>query len=307
MKQNKRVKLNTGCLKILRIIMLLYEDRAYYNDIIDIIKEGNKDQSTNNIQVTLNKYLNTLKVIGIKVIKNQNRYQLDSNLYSMYFSHEDLESIGIIIKSCENFPDKKVTKEILSFIRNLELRMSNKDKTKLYEITTKNDFSFYYSDMLAQIEDIQNICESDMVIDITFLKKGKIITIKGEPKEILYNAKNAYLRLYDVNTYENVDIPLQNIMNYHESPLKAKCMKSTTTVVFQLFGRLAKTYKLKEGEHIQTYENDILTVVNNDEPIDQLFSRLMRYSYNCKIKSPKFLKERMENLITQTLELYSED
>ena len=53
-------KLNDGCLKIFKLIDLLYKDEANYKNVIEIFNDG-IDQSTNNIQVILNKYINTLK------------------------------------------------------------------------------------------------------------------------------------------------------------------------------------------------------------------------------------------------------
>ena len=62
-------KLNDGCLKIFKLINLLYEDDAEYNKVVDIFKDDVNEQSTNNIQVVLNKYINTLRVFGINIEK----------------------------------------------------------------------------------------------------------------------------------------------------------------------------------------------------------------------------------------------
>ena len=68
-KQNK--KLNEGCLKIFKFIKLLYEDKAYYKDVTDIFRDEFNSQTNNNIQVCLNKYINALKVFGIKITKHR--------------------------------------------------------------------------------------------------------------------------------------------------------------------------------------------------------------------------------------------
>ena len=63
-------KLNDGCIKIFKLLELLYQDKADYQSVINIfIDDFNADQTTNNIQVVLNKYLNTLKVFGLNVVK----------------------------------------------------------------------------------------------------------------------------------------------------------------------------------------------------------------------------------------------
>ena len=96
MKKNNP-KLNDGCIKIFKLLLLLYQDKADYESVKDIFKNDFDDeQSTNNIQVVLNKYLNTLKVFGINVKKVNNQYKLLNNLYAMNFSEDDLKSINIL-------------------------------------------------------------------------------------------------------------------------------------------------------------------------------------------------------------------
>ena len=79
----------------------------------------------------------------------------------------------------------------------------------------------------------------------------------------------------------------------------------TTTVVYKLKNRLAQTYKLKETETSEGLNaNGELIVINKGEPFDKLLQRLMRYSYNCEIVSPKNLREEMIKLINETLNNY---
>ena len=60
----------TDVLKFSNSLNFLYQDKADYQSVINIfIDDFNEDQTTNNIQVVLNKYLNTLKVFGLNVVK----------------------------------------------------------------------------------------------------------------------------------------------------------------------------------------------------------------------------------------------
>ncbi len=102
-------KLNDGCLKIFKLIDLLYKDEANYKNVIEIFNDG-IDQSTNNIQVILNKYINTLKIFGVQITKQNHKFTLENSLYSMQFSSDDLKSINILSKSINNFPDNEITK-----------------------------------------------------------------------------------------------------------------------------------------------------------------------------------------------------
>jgi len=77
------------------------------------------------------------------------------------------------------------------------------------------------------------------------------------------------------------------------------------TVVFKVKNRLARSYKLKDGEYESGIEKDgSKVIVNKNEPLDKLISRLMRYSINCEVISPKTLRNEMLNRISNTLNNY---
>lgn len=305
MKNNK--KLNEGCLKIFQLLELLYEDKADYDSVISIFKDEFADQSTNNIQVILNKNMNALKVFGIKVIKENNKYKMLSSLYSMPFTLDDLKAISIITNSIKEFPDEEIDKNILSFINNIQFRMGNEDKNTLNNLSQNRnyDFSFYYSNIKDQVEQCRKICKEGFIINVFYISKGQEISCKCTPQEVLYDTKNAYLKVYDTISRQNLEIPITNILSIAKLPQIAKKVEMTTTVVYKLKNRLAQTYKLKETETSEGLNaNGELIVINKGEPFDKLLQRLMRYSYNCEIVSPKNLRKEMIKLINKTLNNY---
>ncbi|MBD5402872.1 hypothetical protein HDR58_08770 [bacterium] len=305
--KKSNTKLNDGCLKIFELLNLLYEDKADYHKVISIFKDDVNEQSTNNVQVILNKYINTLKVFGIKVEKENNKFKLKSSLYSMPFSTNDLKSISILQKSIKDFPDNDISEILENFIETLMLRMDNHDKNKLNNLTQNYDFSFYYSNLREQIDHCIQICKENFIIEVLYLKNNNEIKIKCTPKEVLYDLKTAYLQVYDIQKKENIDIPIANIRSIARQPQIANPTELTTTVVYILKNRLAKTYKVKENEYAQGYDsNGYLTIINKNEPFDKLLSRLMRYNYNCEIISPKPLRDKMINLINETLAQYED-
>lgn len=305
MKKKNSMKLNDRCLKIFQLIELLYEDRADYNSVVEIFKDDLNEQSTNNIQVVLNKYMNALKVFGIKFKKVKNKYKLQSSLYSMDFTADDLKSISILIKSVKSFPDEEITKDINDFLQNLMLRMKNYDKNKLNYLNQNYDFSFYYANLREQIEQCEQICKENFTIDILFIQNNNEVRCKCTPKEVLYDAKNVYFKVYDYVKTENIEIPLSNILSIAKLPQIANPTELPTTVVYKLKNRLAKTYKMKENEYSNGYDEDgNLVVINKNEPLDKLLNRLMRYTYNCEIISPRPLRDKMMNKINETLKNY---
>ena len=305
MSNSNSDKINAGCLKIFKLLYLLYEDKAYYQDVVNIFKDEVGNKSANHLQVIVNKNLNALRVFGIKVKKVKNKYQLDSSLLSMKFTDEDIKSINILESVKDNFPDSATKEDLNLFLNQLAIRMSEKDKLKLSQLKTNYDFSFHYASSKSQIEIVENLCKNSSHVDIIYMKNNKDAECSGEAKEVLYTSKNILFVVADMIKNEKYIIPLSNIYQLKESPSLAARKELTTTVVYKLKNRLAKTYKLKANEYSQGFdENGNQTIVCRDEAFDVLLSRLMRYSYNCEILSPKFLREQMKELIKDTLKNY---
>lgn len=301
--------MNDGCIKIFKLIKLLYEDKADYQSVIDIfIDDFNEDQTTNNIQVVLNKYLNTLKVFGLNVVKENNKFILKNGLYSIPFSNDDLISIGILTKLSENFPDKDISQNIQKLLQELNFRMDESHKNKLKNISKNYNFSFFYSNLEEKIDYCKQICKENFVAVIIYLKNNEEVKCKCTPKEIIYEPEGAFLKVYDAISHENINIPITNILTISKQPQIANSTELTTTVVYKLKNRLAKTYKIKENEYSDGYDKDgNLTIINKNEPFDILLKRLMRYSFNCEIISPKHLRIKMLEQINKTLEQYKDE
>jgi len=307
LKNSDNKKLNDGCLKIFAFLKLLYEDKAYYNDVIDIFKDEAEEQSTNLIQVNLNKYINTLKIFGIKMKKENGKFKLLSSLYSMNFTLDDLKSISILSSSIKNHPDEDIKKEISEVLRNIEFRMNSEDKNTLNIIQSNSpyDFSFYYADIRDQIKQCQQLCKENFLINLTYIQSGEEIRSICTPKEVLYDSKTAYLRVYDSKLKQHLEIPMENIISIEKMPQIANNIEMSQTVVYKLKGKLAKTYKVKENEYSNgTDDEGNLIIVNKNEPFNNLIKRLMRYTYSCEVVSPKTVREMMIEAINKTIKNY---
>ena len=303
-------KKNESSIKIFQFLKLLYEDDAYYDKVIDIFKDDlKKNQSTNTIQVILNKYINTFKVFGMNVIKEKGKFKLLSSIYSMDFSLDDIKSLSILASSIKKFPDETLNKELLKFLSNIMFRMNKEDKMSFENIIQNNhyDFSFQYLDLKEQIKKCRELCNSNQNIIVFYLKNSKEVKTKCTPKEILYDSKNAYFKLYDQDTKQNIEIPMSKILRIEVLPQKAKANELPQTVVYKLTGRLAKTYKLKQNENTDETTSDSITIINRGEPTEELFRRLMRYADCCEIISPKNLRYDFLDLINKTLNIYEDD
>jgi len=310
LKSNNK-KLNESGLRIFTFLKLLYDDNAEYNKVLEIFKDEIKETSKGNIQVTLNRYINTLKVFGIKIEKEKSKYKLQSSsLYEMPFSQSDLKAISLIINYINNFPESKLAGQVQIFLQNIELRMNSNDKNTLDSLINEPpyDSSFYYSTLRNQILECEKICKEGHLINIVYLKNNEKQHCKGMLKEVIYGCKTVSIEVYDTIHRTNLEIPIHNILSIEQLPNIANKMATTTTVVYKLKNRLAKTYKLKENEMTDGLnENEELIVINKDESWDKLLCRLMRYTYNCEVLTPKNFREEMIKLLNETINKYENE
>ena len=304
----KHKKLNESCIKIFQFIKLLYEDKAFYKDVTDIFRDELDEQTNNNIQVCLNKYINAMKVFGIKIVKQKGKYRLLSSLYSMKFSIDDIKAMGLLLNSVQKILDGNFALKIGEFVETIEFRMNSEDKNILNNLTNpvEEDLSFYYKETKKQIEECEKACEYPRLSRLVYLKNNKELSFNCYPQEVIYDSKKAYLRIYNAMSRQISDIPLTKILSLTTLPSMYNRIKLGTTVVYKLKNRLAKTYKLKENEYTREILRDgSVVIVNSGEPYDQLIQRLMRYSFNCEIITPKSLRNKMIEIIDQTIENYT--
>lgn len=308
MSNNK--KLNDGCLKIFEFLKLLYNDEAEYSKVFEIFQDEIKETSTNNIQVTLNKYVNTLRVFGLKIKKENAKFILENSLYTLDLLQSDLNALCILEQSLQNFPNKKLVENVEDVLSEIKFRMEMKDKLKLHSMTDLlgYDFTFFYSNLREQIDECEKICSDNFVINLIYSQNGEEKICKCIPKEVIYDSKNAYLRVYNTMNHTPLEVPINRILSIAKLPQIAGNSEMPTTVVYKLKNRLAKTYKLKENEYSEGYnENGELVVINKNENPDKLLHRLLRYTYNCEIISPKALREKITKLINDTMKNYLDE
>ena len=145
-----------------------------------------------------------------------------------------------------------------------------------------------------------------MKLEISFSVGSKIHKVICSPKEINYSNGKAYISVFNHINRQNFEIPIDGVLEIKEVPTISKNTLFPTTVVFQIKEGLAKSYQLKECETTDGIINHEgwLTVINHDEDIDELIQRLMRYQSNCRVVSPKNVKERMIAAIDNTLANY---
>ena len=72
-------------------------------------------------------------------------------------------------------------------------------------------------------------------------------------------------------------------------------------IIFELYGKLAKSYLLKDNERVLDFTRDKIVIANSCDDKEKLFRRLMRYDTYCKIVFPKKEVDSFKKLIEKSL------
>lgn len=306
-KEKKINKFNDGCIKLFQFIQMLYEGEVDFKTVIDHFSDGKYD-GTSNTHVTINKYLNALKIYGIKVKKKNNKYRMLSSLYKIKFTLEDLKSIILLKESSAIMPDGKNKDNLNEFIRSLEIRYDEGARSLAQiEDNTKNlHLNFAQAEMIEQITQCEQYCQDKQKLEIIFTTdKGEEINLLCSPLEQIYQKRKVGLKVLGNNGTRIYEIPFENIKSVKQLPLSASAQSIPTTVVYKIKNRLARNYKIRDWERCEKIEYDgSHIIVNKNEDLNLLLKRLMRYGRECEILSPKFLKEEMIKRINETLSNY---
>ena len=300
-------KYNDACIKMFTFLKMLYKGDVEFKKVIDLLSDGKYD-GTSNTHVTLNKYLNAMRIFGIKVKKIKNKYHLFSTLSQLNLSQEDIKSILMLKKANEILPDGKVKNNFNEFIHELEIRYddSAKNLNEIEDNTDNLDFEFYNSEMAEQIKLCEKYCQDKQKLEIIYINpKGEETNLICSPLEQIYLKRKICLKALGNNGSRIYEIPVENIKSLKQLPISVSSQSIPTTVVYKIKNRLAKNYKLRDWERLDKIETDnSRIIVNKNEDLDLLVKRLMRYGTECEILSPKFLKEEMIDEINKTLGNY---
>lgn len=301
-------KYNDSCLKMFKLLTVLLQGEADFKDVISVFADED-DGVIANSHVILNKYLNTLKIFGIKISKCKNKYYLLNMPFNIDFSADDVRAVELLKSAAEIMVSGKSKESLLRFIKDVEIRYDESAKSILNKSgkSSDTDFSFYFTMFRDQILECERFCQEKQKLEIVYLLNNEEFSIICSPKEIKYLNRKVCFSVFNQLSRQIFDIPLDNIKSIKQLPTLSSAAEETISVVFILKDRLAKSYKLKEWEYSNGFDKDgNLIVVNSNEDFDVLLGRLMKYAQNCTILSPKFLRERMLDLINKSLENYDD-
>ena len=268
-------KYNDACVKLFKFLKMLYEGDVEFKKVIDLFSDGEYNGKSNT-HVTLNKYLNAMKIFGIKVTKINHKYKMLVSPYKIKFSVNDLKSIKLLKQAGEILTDGKNKTNFESFINALEIRFDESAQSICQvENSTQNlNLEFSNAEITEQLKYCAKLCQDKQKLEIIFTNnKGEDINLLCSPIEQVYQKRKLYLRVLGNNGSRVYDIITDDIKSIKQLPVAASNQAIPTTVVYKIKNRLAKNYKIRDWERVDKIEYDgSKVIVNKNEGYNELIA-----------------------------------
>lgn len=307
-RKSTATKYNESCVRIFDILKLFSKGTVDFADVINLFAYEN-GELTQNANVLLNKYLNTLKIFGVDFVKYQNVYYIKKMPFTFDFSKDELNAISIIMSYMTLIPNGKTKVALEEFVENLEKRFDDTTRQRKFSLNKSlenKELYVYFTKYEKIISEAYQACAEQKRVELSYQRGTKTITLIVNPKEIKYERDRISFSVFNNLSRQIVDIPMGKIISIKKLNSKCSdCSENYTTVVFKLKNTLAKRYKLRDYERLESKSQDgELTIVNSGEDFEALATRLLKYGENCVVVSPAELKTKIKETIEATLSNY---
>lgn len=280
-------KVNLASLKVLYTLQLLFERDLSMDDLIKYYDLYHNELVSNFV---MSKYINTCRYCGIDIKKINNKYTILNFPVGISFTNGELSLFKELKNCCEKMRLKNLSdsmQEVLDKVNRRSERPISPVATAI--IKDKN------------IRHFEKACIVAQKVKVIFKDGTSLIC---EPVDTKIETDRIILMVFDGTNSRELnpdDIKEINIL-----PQKANHKYIPTTVLFELKGKLAKKYQIRDNEQVLRINSagDFI-ITNRFEDKTKLLHRLMRYGDNCKIISPKSYVNDMKQLIEDTINNYS--
>lgn len=258
----------------------------------------------------INKYLNTLKLLNIELVKVKEQYYLEHGLERIEYNEKDLSLLEFIKKYVTSLNTETFKDTILESLQIIEKSFS----INTCEIIKNTDIKPYKPVKQVKIKDVnvkkfEKYCLDHQKAELVYKESsdGRLVSYRILPLNVVYKKGRAFLVGYCYSSNSYKEFVIENIIESKQEPQKSYA-NSPSAVTFKLTGRLAKSYVHKKGDVTieQDLENHEYIIISNKiEDKDLLLRRLIRYVDSCEILYPKVMREKMLLLVKEMEEIYA--
>ena len=291
---------DTG-LRILEVLKILLEKNLSKIELIEKLKENDSVENVYSQEAFL-KYFNTFELSGLKLNRFQGKYSLNNALLKTNLSKKEQEMLILLINSITKLNNKSEEEIIKNFFLKIDKYVDIDLNNELNNIANKETLIQNSNIRNNIIATLKNLIYEVQRVNITYKKKDNTEeTDTFELKEIIEKDNCMYVVCYSPSLGHNKRININYIKSLNQLPQKISGVCYMNSIVFEVYGRLASLYRLKQSERVIDFSNNHLTISNTEEDKDSLLLRLLKYGENCKIIRPKSLQEEFINLTNDIL------
>ncbi len=291
---------DTG-LRILEVLKILLEKNLSKIELIEKLKENDSVENVYSQEAFL-KYFNTFELSGLKLNRFQGKYSLNNALLKTNLSKKEQEMLILLINSITKLNNKSEEEIIKNFFLKIDKYVDIDLNNELNNIANKETLIQNSNIRNNIIATLKNLIYEEQRVNITYKKKDNTEeTDTFELKEIIEKDNCMYVVCYSPSLGRNKRININYIKSLNQLPQKISGVCYMNSIVFEVYGRLASLYRLKQSERVIDFSNNHLTISNTEEDKDSLLLRLLKYGENCKIIRPKSLQEEFINLTNDIL------
>ncbi len=292
---SNREKSHGTSLRILEVLKILLNEDLTKNELIQKLQEKSNINGVYTQEAFL-KYFNTFEKAGLSLNKNKCKYGLKNAVLHLNLTKPEQKMLEKVIESAEKLNNKNNEEVFKQFIPRLDKYVDTDLKELLKKSPDTNKSAWENNVKYNVISSLKNMLSDNQQVEITYTKSNNTEeTILVELKEIVEQNENIYVIAYNRNLSRNKKININNIIELKQSPKKVIGDIYNNQVMFEIYGRLIKNYKLKPNETVVDFRPNYNLVSNKGEDKDVLLLRLLKYGENCKIIRPlSFKREFME-------------
>ncbi len=247
---------------------------------------------------TFYKYLKIIKDAGFEIEKNNLNYSASKFSESINYTSLETSIFSYLLFLSDSMLPSKKNKIFYDAIMKM-LYVSTKDAysetIKKFETLKKRASDNIFKE---KIELLQRYKDAKYSLKIT-LRSGREYILT--PLDFFWQNEKVYFYFLNNEVKRKKMISLEKIVKIIPED-KIEYIPEAKETIFELYGRLAKIYVLKENERIIDNFSDRLIIANSNSDKDILFRRLLRYDELCKILFPKEDVEKFKKLIKKSLD-----
>ena len=263
-------------------------------------KEYDKDYILKHLNIkmpTFYKNIQKLRACGFLINKNNAKYTILRYKNILKLDNKEKSTIAYMLNLALKYLPKYKYDNFKNFIRKYISLANETDKNEIinkFQLIKKYDLIEEYEEKIDTLEEF-------------ILKKEKIkITLRSNRtfliKPLKFDWKKDKPILHYINFTKNKEekLNIENIAKIGQNNIKDYIVQDEE-IIFELFGKLAKRYLLKNDERIVKSTKDTLIVASGTQDKETLFKRLLRYDTLCKILFPKKEVDNFNKLIDKAI------